>query len=828
MVLVFRAVDRIVSAQQELRGRERQLTIITEALPGPVTRTNREGRYVFANTAFARAVGMTIPKILGRTRVEVLGPENCAELEPLVQRALAGETLTFESPLETAHDGRRRMLLTLLPERDDRGIEGLVERVPWPPDITGPKHGRSLRRIAGSARGAARDRQDRDDRNRIGSQGAAAARTKSNVLIRAGHAPRLRNGGWEVRAALPGDEALRMAVLRDYQILDTPPEEAYDDITLLASQVCGTPIALVSLVDDERQWFKSRVGLDTIQTPRDLSFCAHAILHADEVMEVRDAREDPRFVGQRPRHRALRGSASTQARRSAAARVCHGIALRHRQGAAGTDPGAASGADRAQPRRGGSPRTAPPVPRPHPELAERERAEAALLHRNQRLADSERETKRLLGLAETSRGALLSVLEDQHAATRQLALSNRALQMLSSANEALIRAEDESSLLAEVCRIAVDIGGYRMAWVGYKENDEVRSIRPVASAGDEFGALARIALTWDEGKPSGQGPAGRSLRSGQPVVCEDIMEDPTFFRPEDGAARGYRGVVCLPLLDGDRTFGLLSLDSAEVRRVGAAEIRLLQELAADLSFGIGALQSKQDRRRAEVELKSSLAEKEALLKEVHHRVKNNLQVIASLLRLESRRIVNPATEIVLRDLQGRIRAMALLHETLYRSGNFAQVDASTYLAQLARHIFRSQLSPSGLIDLEIDVDPLGLEIDQAIPCGLIVNELASNSLKHGFPHGGAGKVRVELKPLGETGTVRLRVSDNGVGLPAGPERATAATLGLHLVSDLARQIGGRLESAVGPGATFDVTFTPRAPSVPGDALTTDSKGMLPT
>lgn len=137
VVLVFRDVTEAYRAQQALRERERQLTTITEALPGPVTRTDREGRYVFANTAFARAVGRTIPEILGRTRLEVLGPENCARIEPMVERALAGETLTFESPLDSASEGHRRMLLSLLPERDDRGqVCGLVSVAT---DITGQK-----------------------------------------------------------------------------------------------------------------------------------------------------------------------------------------------------------------------------------------------------------------------------------------------------------------------------------------------------------------------------------------------------------------------------------------------------------------------------------------------------------------------------------------------------------------------------------------------------------------------------------------------------------------------------------------------------------------
>lgn len=135
VVLVFRDVTEAYQAQEELRKRERQLTIITEALPGPITRTDREGRYLFANTAFAQAVGRPVDEIVGRTRLEVLGAATWADLEPRVQRALAGETLTFESPLDTASHGPRRMLLTLHPERNHQGeICGLISIAT---DITG-------------------------------------------------------------------------------------------------------------------------------------------------------------------------------------------------------------------------------------------------------------------------------------------------------------------------------------------------------------------------------------------------------------------------------------------------------------------------------------------------------------------------------------------------------------------------------------------------------------------------------------------------------------------------------------------------------------------
>ncbi|HEX7604361.1 MAG TPA: PAS domain S-box protein, partial [Polyangiaceae bacterium] len=212
-----------------------------------------------------------------------------------------------------------------------------------------------------------------------------------------------------------------------------------------------------------------------------------------------------------------------------------------------------------------------------------------------------------------------------------------------------------------------------------------------------------------------------------------------------------------------------------------------------------------ERRAAEESLRRSLKEKDALLKEVHHRVKNNLQVINSLLRLEAARNENPSTRTVLGEMQGRTQSMALLHESLYRSGTFAGVDLGAYLKQLTTQSFRAQGHP-GSIRLELDLASASVGMDRAVPCGLLVNELVSNGLKHGFPDGRAGAIRVELKPVAGGAKLRLCVSDTGVGLPADFEVRRGNSLGLQLVSDLAGQLGGELEIGPPPIASFAVTF----------------------
>jgi PAS domain S-box-containing protein len=219
-----------------------------------------------------------------------------------------------------------------------------------------------------------------------------------------------------------------------------------------------------------------------------------------------------------------------------------------------------------------------------------------------------------------------------------------------------------------------------------------------------------------------------------------------------------------------------------------------------------------DRIKAQQSLQNSLKEKTALLLEVHHRVKNNLQVITSLLRLEVGRSENEAATAVLKDMQGRVRSMAILHESIYRAGTFAAIDLGGYIEQLATQSFKTLLTTPGSVQLRLELGFVPVGLDQATPCGLLLSELMSNSLKHGFPEGHTGEVHVELSALTKTGYWRLRLSDTGIGLPQDFAARREKSLGLQLASSLAAQMGGVLDIGAGPQAIFTVDFKVEKPA----------------
>jgi PAS domain S-box-containing protein len=212
-----------------------------------------------------------------------------------------------------------------------------------------------------------------------------------------------------------------------------------------------------------------------------------------------------------------------------------------------------------------------------------------------------------------------------------------------------------------------------------------------------------------------------------------------------------------------------------------------------------------DRVAAEELIKTSLREKEALLKEIHHRVKNNLQVVSSLLGLQSRVISEETTRKMFQESQNRIHSMALLHESLYQSNNLSRIDFPEYIRQLAAHLFHSYGVPADRIHLRTDLDRLYLNLDAAVPCGLIINELLSNSLKYAFPDGRSGEVRIELHEHPDH-MARLVVADNGIGLRSDLDWETARSLGLRLVRTLADQLGAKLEVQSHAGTEIQLTF----------------------
>ncbi len=277
-------------------------------------------------------------------------------------------------------------------------------------------------------------------------------------------------------------------------------------------------------------------------------------------------------------------------------------------------------------------------------------------------------------------------------------------------------------------------------------------------------------------------PAMVALRTGEPV--QDVVMG--VFHPQEGAYR-WININAIPLF-----------------RAGESCPYQVYTTFNDIT----------DRKRAEDRLQASLREKEMLLKEIHHRVKNNLQVIASLLDLQAESIQDPAVLQMFQESRNRVRAMGLVHEQLYRSRDLSRIRAARYVPDLVNHLLSIYGSTAVAIDTCIQIDDVHLGVDTAIPCGLLITELVSNAFKHAFPDLEAGswdgeegrQVYVELKADGDE-KIRLVVRDNGVGLPPQLDWRRTPSLGLQLVDLLSRQIHGSVELDQTLGTKFTITFT---------------------
>jgi two-component sensor histidine kinase len=299
-------------------------------------------------------------------------------------------------------------------------------------------------------------------------------------------------------------------------------------------------------------------------------------------------------------------------------------------------------------------------------------------------------------------------------------------------------------------------------------------------------------------------------RTGERLTLSNASGEGIFKDNPEVQAMQLRSVLCIPVMKQSRMIGILYLENRLSDSVFTSERAQITELlTSQAAISIENSRLVEEMRSAEDQIKKSLIEKEALLKEVHHRVKNNLQIIQSMLNLQRPHIKDSEAVELFKESQNRVYSMALVHEKLYRSESLARVNLSDYIRSLTTNLFLSYGVSERVVRSSIFIEDITLDIDTVIPCALIINELVSNSLKHAYPDyatrkPGTGEIRITLHPSGEE--LKLIVGDNGVGLPKGFKLQHCESLGLKLVSALVKQLKGDIKVRSSGGTEFTIGF----------------------
>ena len=242
-----------------------------------------------------------------------------------------------------------------------------------------------------------------------------------------------------------------------------------------------------------------------------------------------------------------------------------------------------------------------------------------------------------------------------------------------------------------------------------------------------------------------------------------------------------------------------------LRDANATLEQRVQERTTALAQTNAALQARiVAHQHTEDELKAALHEREMLLRELHHRVKNNLQLVTSLLRMQADAAPDPQLRVLVEESEQRIRALALVHEVLHRAQELGHIELAAYLRALVHLLVQAFQREGQPIRLHLELAEIPLDIDRAVTCGLILNELLTNAFKYAFPDGRAGDIHIRLRA--DAGHVTVGVRDTGVGVPEGVDVRTAESLGLQLVGLLTEQLGGRLTCTREGGTAWTMTF----------------------
>lgn len=744
------------------------------------------------------------------------------------------------------------------------------------------------------------------------------------------------------------DEARRLAALDRYAILDTPADPAFDALTRATARALDVPIALVSFVDANRQWFKACVGLTIRETSRDVSFCAHAIL-SDEVMVVRDATTDPRFannpfvvgdghlrsyagaplvapngarlgtlcaIDREPRDYTADEMATLRDLAMVVVEMLERrLAAREQQilgQIANVSPDGAfvydvqkdrlvwSNPHMAQLFRGLRdwrriihPEDLPRLDRymfdddgieaiPVRMLAHGGKpARSVLVRRTVFERDACGKVRSIVGVVTDVTAIQLA---DERLRASERALADRVLVL-----EGILESVGEGILFSDAS------GQLRLANTKARElRNHTTSVTPdatfMAEAGiyDESGTIplspAQLPLVRALGGEvvdmqrmfvrNPHVPLGVHIQArARPIVDADgslrgavaTLVDVTALQiARDQLSRSLANVssitdaipIGLFVRRGDRMIyanpafaQLLGWERAELVGIEILEIvdpadrSLVAHRMAHLDgnstlpppplavirlqarHGVVTVEATSLRvdydgepavlvicrdvtheQQARAQIDASLREKEALLKEIHHRVKNNLSVIASLLFMQSRSSTDPVMRDALAQSMARVRSIGLVHEQLYSTKDLAHIELGGYLRTLVRETLSTLAGAERGVAFEVRADPISIDLDQAMPCGLIVNELLTNAIKHAFPPGGGGGT-VVIGVHEELGRVHIEVTDNGVGFD--PTAVRPGSLGLELIRELCAQLDARSTMSGSAGTSFAFSFERR-------------------